>query len=268
MYFKNLYSIIEKRLLVRSLIIAFVVNLLLPFTYHSGLVTKSVGSIGNPKLIIVYFFYILTALTCALLFSKLNDPHRTIRIDRKGEVDYQNVSSINDDLKNEITKIIIKTQFPKTLLKKTYIVILNSLTITEGQYISVQGGKLDIPILNESFIGENGLYVEYNKKGQESISVIYIKKSALKNELVNVLSHELGHIIGQKLTDKEWEEYYKLRGIPATTLRMGGKWERVPNEDFAEVYKSIFTGLKVRTVYGEVINKATKSFVQNKLKTL
>lgn len=86
MYFKKVYNIVEKRLLIRSLIIAFVINLLLPFTYHSGLVTKPIGSVGNLKLVIVYFFYILTTLVCAVLFSKPEDDHRSIKLDRKGEI--------------------------------------------------------------------------------------------------------------------------------------------------------------------------------------
>ena len=65
-----------------------------------------------------------------------------------------------------------------------------------------------------------------------------------------MLAHELGHAIGSKLTDSQWKTFYQLRNIPAGAPRAGTNWNLSPEEDFAEVYKNVFTGTDVQTFYG------------------
>jgi hypothetical protein len=67
------------------------------------------------------------------------------------------------------------------------------------------------------------------------------------------LTHELGHAIGATLTDQDWTKFYQLRHIPSATPRQGTNWNLSPAEDFAEVYKNIFTGNAVQTYYGELV---------------
>ena len=166
-----------------------------------------------------------------------------------GEIESAGATNITDDLKNQITKIAYTAQFPTSLLKNVPIIILNNLALTGDQYISVPAGNLKVPDLKPDFLSEGGIYVTFNS----GAAVIFINKPIVaQGQLTEVLTHELGHAVGSKLTDQDWAKFYQLRGIPTGTVRHGTNWNLSPEEDFAEVYKNVFTGIPVRTYYGQL----------------
>jgi hypothetical protein len=167
-----------------------------------------------------------------------------------GQIDTAGTVDITDDLKNQITKIAYNAQFPTSLLKTVPIIILNNLALTGDQYISVPAGNLKVPDLKPDFLSEGGIYAPFNN----SSAVIFINKPIIgQGQLTEVLTHELGHVVGSTLTDQDWTKFYQLRGIPSDTPRQGTSWNLSPTEDFAEVYKNVFTGIAVRTYYGELM---------------
>lgn len=166
-----------------------------------------------------------------------------------GEIESLGTTNITDDLKNQITKIAYTAQFPTSLLKSVPIIILNNLSLTGDQYISVPTGNLKVPDLKPDFLSEGGIYVTF---GSGSVVIFINKPIIAQGQLVEVLTHELGHAVGSKLTDQDWVKFYQLRGIPVGTVRHGTNWNLSPEEDFAEVYKNVFTGIAVRTYYGQL----------------
>lgn len=165
-----------------------------------------------------------------------------------GQIDYPSTAPLGDTTKNNITQIIYKANFPKNLLKSVGIIIVNTLAVSEYEYIKTSEGKISMPSFSPDFITGGGIYS--GKFGK--MSLIVINKTKLSS-LSEILTHELGHHIGAQLTSEEWGKYYELRGIPSTTSRRGTNWGLSPQEDFAEVYRSIFTGSKVRTYYGLLV---------------
>jgi hypothetical protein len=166
-----------------------------------------------------------------------------------GQVDYPDAPAISDDIKNQITKIVFDAHFPKSLLKDLPIIFLNSLAVISEQYIVTPKGNAKLITLTPYFLSEGGIYSTYSN----GINIIYINKTILNNgTLTDTLTHELGHAIGATLTDQDWNTFYQLRNIPTGTERYGTNWNLSPAEDFAEVYKSIFTGKKPITNYGTV----------------
>lgn len=162
-----------------------------------------------------------------------------------GQIDYKDTQLISDDVKNNITQIIYRANFPRKLLDNVGIIIVNTLAVSEYKYIETPNGNVSIPSFSPDFLTGGGIYS--GNFGQ--MSFIFINKTKL-GSLSDILTHELGHYIGNQLTTAEWTKYYQLRGISVTTSRRGQSWTLSPEEDFAEVYKSIFTGLEVRTNYG------------------
>jgi hypothetical protein len=176
-----------------------------------------------------------------------------------GQVDYPNAPAVSDDIKNQITKIAYNAKFPKTLLKTIPIVIVNSLAVKSGQYLidPTTHRMVDVAIFGPDFLNIAGKYATYDN----GLSVIYINKIVLdRGILTENLTHELGHAIGDTLTDQDWEKYYQLRNIPKNTPEIGKVQNSSPVEDFAEVYRSVFTASKVGTIYGAV-NSQTKNFI-------
>jgi RNA polymerase subunit RPABC4/transcription elongation factor Spt4 len=170
-----------------------------------------------------------------------------------GEIESSGTTNITDDLKNQITKIAYTAQFPISLLKSVPIIILNNLALTGNQYVSVPIGNLKIPDLKPDFLSEGGIYGTFTGGG----AIIFINKPIIaQGQLTEVLTHELGHAVGSKLTDQDWTKFYQLRGIPAGTARHGTNWNLSPEEDFAEVYKNVFTGIAVRTYYGLLLPRS------------
>lgn len=187
-----------------------------------------------------------------------------------GQIDYAKSPPLGDEVKNAITQVIYKSQFPKRLLKDVAIIVVNSLAITPDKKIKTPSGLISIPTFPAVFLSGGGLY----SQNYGSMSIIYINSKMICSEidkafvqalggktdkdtcyvstefLSKTLTHELAHHIGSKLTNKEWNKFYQLRNIPANTPKRGQKWETSPTEDFAEVYTNTFTGNEVRTYYG------------------
>ena len=164
-----------------------------------------------------------------------------------GQIEEPGVNDISDDIKNQITKVAYDTHFPESLLKNTPIIFLNNLALTGDQYISLQNARLHVPELKADFLSEGGLYAPY----ATNTAVIFINKSSVTgDQLSDVLAHEFGHAIGSTLSDSQWKTFYQLRNIPSGTPRAGTNWNLSPEEDFAEVYKNVFTGGDVSTFYG------------------
>ncbi len=164
-----------------------------------------------------------------------------------GEIESQSVTNINDDLKNQITKIAYNAHFPASRLQNIPIIILNNLALTGSQYIVVNGVNLKVPTLTPEFLSIGGMYTTFST-GQ---AIIFINKPIIAQGLLTrVLTHEFGHAVGSTLSDQEWATFYKLRKIPANTPLRATNWDMPPQEDFAEVYKNTFTNLAVRTSFG------------------
>jgi len=162
-----------------------------------------------------------------------------------GQIDYSNSPPIGDDLKNNITQIIYKADFPKRLLSNLAIIIVNTLAITPNEQIITPNGNINVPSFNPNFLTEGGEY-NYNPN---NFSIIYINSKKI-DLLSGTLTHELGHHISRQLTNEEWAKFYQLRNIPNDAPRFLQNWYISPNEDFAEVYKNSFTNLPVKTYFG------------------
>ena len=175
-----------------------------------------------------------------------------------GQLDYPNSVALTDDIKNNITQVIYKSKFPKRFLENIAIVIVNTLAIKPNDKIDTPYGEMDVPELGPIFLRGGGYIGQYKshtsfncyrdiKDGE--IFIIYLNKDKIY-EIDDILTHELGHFIESKMTEEDWIKYYQLRNIPNDTPRDGQVWSLSPAEDFAEVYKYIFTGLRIKTYWG------------------
>jgi hypothetical protein len=169
-----------------------------------------------------------------------------------GRVDKLDIPPIDDALKTKITTIIHDARVPQSILDKTPIIILNSLAMSSGQYIETPKGDVALIKNSPNLLSEGGVY----QKTSSDVSIIYINKDVLSERnslnlsLEEVLTHEFGHAIGATLTKGDWATYYKLRNIPSDAPLRNNNWNLSPQEDFAEVYKNIFTGKSIWTYYG------------------
>lgn len=167
-----------------------------------------------------------------------------------GQIDSAGTNNLTDDFKNQVTKIIHTAHFPQSILNNLPIIVLNNLALTGDQYVKTSAGILKIPELKADWLSEGGMYATFTNGSP----VIFLNKPIIaQGQLVEVLTHELGHAIGNKLTDQDWQDYYSLRGITEGTPRRGTNWNLSPVEDFAEVYKNTFTGIEIRTFHGQLV---------------
>lgn len=185
-----------------------------------------------------------------------------------GKVDYPNSPPIPDDLKNEITDVIYKSNFPKKLLPEIGIIIVNTLAVKQTTGIQTPMGLvMQLPSFPPIFLTGGGLYSQtFNNMSYVFINSskvlpsqtgsnnqdlrTQINEAGRKAFLSSTLTHELAHHIGFKLTEEEWKEFYKLRNIPVDTPIRHSTWQLSPTEDFAEVYTNTFTGSNIKTFYG------------------
>lgn len=178
--------------------------------------------------------------------EKINNVGYTFNL---GQLDYSDDNSLlTDTLKNNFTNIIYGCKFPKSLLNNLSFVIVNTLAVVPETYIETSEGLVKIEDFDPRFLQGGGIYSQIIADQ----SFVFIHKDFVEdnNKLKEVLTHELGHHVGAQLTDSEWSEFYEFRNIPKSTPRYNSNWVTSPVEDFAEVYKNIFTGLPIKTSYG------------------
>lgn len=167
-----------------------------------------------------------------------------------GQIDYPNTPGLTDEIKNNITQIIYDAKFSNNLSKNIAIIITNTLAVTPNQYLDSPFGKVKMVQLPPVFLQGGGAYSQHIG----NLSFIFINKNQLNSSRLNdILTHELGHYVGGFLTTTDWEQYYKLRQIPTGTPLYTSNWMLSPGEDFADVYKNVFTKEKVQTYYGLLI---------------
>lgn len=165
-----------------------------------------------------------------------------------GAIDYASSSPVNDDLKTQVTNIINTSRFPQSLLNNLSIIFVNSLAASPLMYVETPNGWIKVNNFSPDFLSEGGFYAQY----YSDAAIIFLNKQNVNDStnLKGVLTHELGHGIELQMNDDAWKLYYGLRGIPTKTPRNGSSWTSSPMEDFAEVYKNIFTGSPIATSYG------------------
>lgn len=184
-----------------------------------------------------------------------------------GKVDKPTNNNISEAVKNEMTQAFYDSRFPKKLLNNIVFLIINTLEIKPNQFVYFNNNTYQVSQLDPVFLKGGGMYSQQNEEDH----IVYINKNLVEIEMSpavrtlvgpgefldpnfkSVLLHELGHILSNKLTSNEWKEYYNIRNISENTPRYNQPWNQSPNEDFAEVYSSIFTGEHPKTVYGVLI---------------
>jgi hypothetical protein len=148
----------------------------------------------------------------------------TAKIDQSGSID------IGSEPKQSIAKLFNSIDFPPALSKNLIIALIDPTMVKPNDRLNIPWapGELSIELQPE--------YGTYQDVWGGSVIAL--------NNLTGfdriVLMHEFGHLIGNRLTDEEWQEYYKLRAIPSNTPRSSDNWALSPQEDFAEVYKAVY----------------------------
>ena len=98
--------------------------------------------------------------------------------------------------------------FPKSILEKVPIIFVNNLVLKPGQYVAFAGQRFNVMDFGAGFLYECGIYATY----ESGKAIIYLNKEGLiKTPLNDILTHELGHAIGDTLTDGDWVKYYGTR---------------------------------------------------------
>jgi len=163
----------------------------------------------------------------------------TSKIDQSGNVD------IGSEAKQKIAGLLKSLPFPPSLTGNLIIMNIDPTLVTSRDNVKIPwAGQSNATI---SLQPEGGTY-----QGVYNGSVIALNNRAGYD--LSILTHELGHLIGFRLTDDEWNKYYELRSIPANTPRQTSNPELSPTEDFAEVYRVIYyDGQPIKTNYGILV---------------
>jgi len=167
----------------------------------------------------------------------------TSKVDSTGSID------IGSADKQKIAELFKNISFPASLTKKLIIANIDPTLVNTGD-------KMIIPWLSTNSKNYLDLQPQVGTyQGVYGGAVILVNNRTGFD--LSVLAHELGHVIGFKLTNDEWAEYYKLRGIPINTLRNSSDWSLSPQEDFAEVYRYIYysNSKPIMTNYGLLVPK-------------
>ncbi len=165
----------------------------------------------------------------------------TSKIDGSGIVD------IGSGPKQSIGELLNTLRFPPALTRQLIVIQIDPTIVSSRD-------RLTVPWLGADIAGivqpQGGTY-------QDARGGAIISLNNRTGFNLSVLAHELGHLIGQRMTDQEWSTYYQLRGIPAKTPRNLEDWTLSPSEDFAEVYRNIYypKGESVKTSYGLLVPK-------------
>jgi hypothetical protein len=148
----------------------------------------------------------------------------TSKVDQSGSID------IGSKEKQYIAQLLKTLQFPSSLTRYLAIVSVDPTVVGKNDILLIPWGGY---IATINLQPEGGLW-----RRVAPGAVIYLNNLQSSNR--SILTHELGHQIGYHLTDEEWIQFYKLRGIPENTPRRANDWNLSPEEDFAEVYKSVY----------------------------
>ncbi|MDO8667933.1 MAG: hypothetical protein Q7K35_02425 [bacterium] len=148
----------------------------------------------------------------------------TSKIDGRGSID------IGSQNKQTIAKLLKTLGYPPSLTANLAIIAADPTLMRASDKFQIPwAGTMMIPL---SFQPEGGLYTQIGNG-----ALILLNGDGYDTM---VLTHELGHQVGFHMTDQEWTQYYKLRAIPAKTPRILSNWNLSPEEDFAEVYKTVY----------------------------
>ncbi|MEK9180284.1 MAG: zinc ribbon domain-containing protein [Patescibacteria group bacterium] len=156
------------------------------------------------------------------------------------QIPSQNVD-IGSQKKQTIARILGNIKFPTRLTNDLAFAFVDPANVSQNDYLTIPWAGNKMASVYQ--VKDGGF--QYVLNG----GVIYINSTQNYN-LNSILTHELGHRIGQQLTSEEWSRYYKLRGIPGGTPQQIENWALSPAEDFAEVYKHIMSGEAIKTNYG------------------
>lgn len=146
----------------------------------------------------------------------------TGKIDQSGNVD------IGSEPKQTIAKLLGSLAYPRKLTKSLAIINVDPTLLGRKDKIQVPWTETKSIIITLQPEGGNYMAIDGG-------AIIFLNN--LMGYDKDVLTHELGHHIGQQLTSQEWDQFYELRGIPAKTPIHTSNWNLSPDEDFAEVYK-------------------------------
>ncbi len=164
-----------------------------------------------------------------------------------GKIDLLGGTQVPEKALNGVIDVLNSINFPKSIMENTLIIFADPLISSEKLFFKLQKSILTVSISKDELLARNGLYV----KASESYSVIFLKNNISSELLTDTLIHELGHRVGDELTDEDWKDFYKLRMIPKDENRYSENWALSPNEDFAEAYRYVMQkSPPIKTQYG------------------
>ena len=170
-----------------------------------------------------------------------------------GKIDSSLNNNIGSAPKQAIAKLLKNINFPHVLTKNLAFIYIDPTIAIPSDQVLIPWNQIRSNIAIQP---ESGTY-------QVVQGGAVIALNNLVGFKLSTLTHELGHHIGNQMTDKEWVDYFKLRNIPNDTPRnIPNNWKKSPNEDFAEVFKNTYKQANdvlsiyewsVRTDYGNVV---------------